>query len=151
MALAREWIETNGRGSYAMGTVAGGHTRRYHGLLTAARRPPVDRRQWVNLQAEGCKVLESFRLDPWPTWVYAWEGGRVEKSVFLRYGEDTAVVTYRWLSGAASALEARPLITDRDPHFLGRSDGRFDGKTRAIERGARVEGASGRVRVVTLP
>ena len=94
MALAREWIETNGRGSYAMGTVAGGHTRRYHGLLTAARRPPVDRRQWVNrladavlqngrrvelscqqfpdvLQAEGCKVLESFRLDPWPTWVYA--------------------------------------------------------------------------------
>lgn len=167
-ALAREWLETNGRGSYAMGTVAGGHTRRYHGLLTAARRPPVERRQWVNrladavlqngrrvdlscqqfpdvLQAEGCKVLESFRLDPWPTWVYAWEGGRVEKSVFLRYGEDTAVVTYRWLSGDAATVEARPLLTDRDPHFLGRADGRFDGKTRAIERGGRVEGASGGV------
>jgi predicted glycogen debranching enzyme len=167
-ALAREWLETNGRGSYAMGTVAGGHTRRYHGLLTAARRPPVDRRQWVNrladavlqegrrfdlscqqypdvLQADGCKILESFRLDPWPTWVYAGEGVRVEKSLFLRYGEDTLVVTYRLLSGTAATLEARPLLTDRDPHFLGRADGRFDGKTRTIERGCRVDGASGGV------
>jgi len=167
-ALEREWLETNGRGSYAMGTVAGGHTRRYHGLLTAARRPPVDRRQWVNrladvvfqdgrrtdlsvqqypdlLHADGCKALESFRLDPFPTWVYAWEGGRLEKSLFLRYGEDTVVVSYRLLSGSAAVLEARPLLTDRDPHFLGRTDGRFDGKTRVVERGCRVEGASGGV------
>ena len=151
-----------------MGTVAGGHTRRYHGLLTAARRPPVDRRQWVNrgvdvvlqdgrrtdlsvqqypdlLHADGCKVLESFRLDPFPTWVYAWDGGRLEKSLFLRYGEDTVVVSYRLLSGSTATLEIRPLLTDRDPHFLGRADGRFDGKTRALERGCRVEGASGGV------
>jgi len=40
----REWLVTNGRGSYAMGTVAGTLTRRYHGLLIAALEPPVARR-----------------------------------------------------------------------------------------------------------
>ena len=41
-AETREWLLTNGRGGYAMGTVAGTLTRRYHGLLIAAFDPPVD-------------------------------------------------------------------------------------------------------------
>ena len=32
-ASAREWLVTDGRGGYAMGTVSGLRTRRYHGLL----------------------------------------------------------------------------------------------------------------------
>lgn len=40
-ALQREWLETNGLGGYASSTVAGIHTRRYHGLLIAATKPPV--------------------------------------------------------------------------------------------------------------
>ena len=43
-ALRREWLETDGLGGFARGTVAGAHTRRYHGLLVAATRPPVGRR-----------------------------------------------------------------------------------------------------------
>jgi glycogen debranching enzyme len=39
----REWILTNGLGGYAMGTAAGINTRRYHGLLVAAVKSPVDR------------------------------------------------------------------------------------------------------------
>ena len=42
-ALRREWLVTNGLGGYASGTVAGGNTRRYHGLLVAALHPPVER------------------------------------------------------------------------------------------------------------
>jgi len=38
-----EWLEANGNGGFAMGTVAGANTRRYHGLLVASLRPPVDR------------------------------------------------------------------------------------------------------------
>src|ERR1700758_4864585 len=38
-----EWVETNEIGGYAMGTVAGLHTRRYHGLLVAALDPPTRR------------------------------------------------------------------------------------------------------------
>ena len=41
--IHREWLLTNGTGAFAMGTAAGIHTRRYHGLLVAATRPPVGR------------------------------------------------------------------------------------------------------------
>jgi predicted glycogen debranching enzyme len=43
LAEAREWIVTNGTGSYAAGTVAGLLTRCYHGLLIAAVEPPLGR------------------------------------------------------------------------------------------------------------
>ncbi len=39
----KEWLLTAGDGSFAMGTALGRNTRRYHGLLVAAARPPVDR------------------------------------------------------------------------------------------------------------
>src|SRR6202158_360677 len=43
MAESREWLVTNGIGGYASGTIAGGMSRRYHGLLIAALQPPVGR------------------------------------------------------------------------------------------------------------
>ncbi|MGD9289652.1 MAG: glycogen debranching enzyme N-terminal domain-containing protein, partial [Desulfobacterales bacterium] len=42
-AIRREWLETNGLGGWASSTISGAHTRRYHGLLVAATRPPVER------------------------------------------------------------------------------------------------------------
>ena len=42
-ALSREWLETNGLGGFASSTIMGLNTRRYHGLLTAATKPPVGR------------------------------------------------------------------------------------------------------------
>ena len=42
-ASTREWLETNGLGGYASSTVIGLNTRRYHGLLIASLRPPVER------------------------------------------------------------------------------------------------------------
>jgi len=41
--LRREWLVTNGLGGYASGTLAGVHTRRYHGLLVPAFAPPLAR------------------------------------------------------------------------------------------------------------
>ena len=38
-ALGLEWLETNGRGGFASGTVAGANTTRYHTLLLTARKP----------------------------------------------------------------------------------------------------------------
>ena len=40
---AREWLVTDGLGGYAMGTVAGLRTRRYHGLLVVAVDGPAAR------------------------------------------------------------------------------------------------------------
>ena len=42
-ASAREWLETNGIGGFAASTVSGANTRRYHGILTPATRPPLGR------------------------------------------------------------------------------------------------------------
>ncbi len=41
--LWKEWTLTNGQGGYAMGSVLGAPTRRYHGLLVSSERPPVER------------------------------------------------------------------------------------------------------------
>ena len=38
-----EWLETNGLGGFASSTVVVMNTRRYHGLLVAATRPPAGR------------------------------------------------------------------------------------------------------------
>ncbi len=53
-----EWLLTNGLGGYAMGTVGGRPTRRYHGLLVAALQPPVDRVVMLNA------LVETLILDP---------------------------------------------------------------------------------------
>ena len=55
-ALSLEWLESNGRGGYASGTVAGANTRRYHALLLVARHPPVDRVTLVNHLEESIEV-----------------------------------------------------------------------------------------------
>ncbi|MFI4898158.1 MAG: amylo-alpha-1,6-glucosidase [Phycisphaerales bacterium JB059] len=41
--LWKEWTLTNALGGYAMGSALGTPTRRYHGLLVSAERPPVER------------------------------------------------------------------------------------------------------------
>src|ERR1700731_160854 len=52
-----EWLETNGTGAFAMGTVAGINTRRYHALLVASLKPPVERRVLLS------RVEEELVLD----------------------------------------------------------------------------------------
>ena len=47
-----EWLLTNGLGGFAMGTASGVNTRRYHGLLIAPRRPPVQRVNTVTALGE---------------------------------------------------------------------------------------------------
>jgi hypothetical protein len=38
-----EWLDTNHTGAFAMGSVSGINTRRYHALLIATRHPPAER------------------------------------------------------------------------------------------------------------
>src|SRR5438045_9539342 len=42
-ASAREWLVADGLGGFAMGTVSGLRTRRYHGLLVVATSSPGGR------------------------------------------------------------------------------------------------------------
>ena len=42
-SFEREWLETNGIGGFASSTIWVTNTRRYHGLLIAATKPPLGR------------------------------------------------------------------------------------------------------------
>ncbi len=137
----REWLETNGLGSFAMGTVAGPATRRYHALLCAATRPPVGRLVLVNrceevveldgvrhplsanfypgvVHPDGHRALVEFRLDPWPTWTWRVGGARVERTLFMPRGRQATVVRWRVVDGPRARLYVRPLISGRDYHAL---------------------------------
>src|SRR5262249_16647265 len=147
-AISREWLETNGIGGFACSTVIGLNTRRYHGLLTAAMQPPAGRvvllskfeetvlieNQRYDLSAnqyagvvhpQGYNYLEEFRLDPFPTFTFAVDGVRLEKSVFMVHGQNTTVIQYRLLSDGDHAiqLELKPLIAFRDYHALTHENG----------------------------
>jgi predicted glycogen debranching enzyme len=140
-ATTREWLETNGLGGFASSTIIGLNTRRYHGLLTAATRPPVGRIVMLSkleetLVIDGCRyelsanqypgvvhpkgfeLQTSFRLDPFPVFTYDVGGITLEKSVFMVQGENTTVVKYKLAHGGTQSikLEIRPLIAFRDYH-----------------------------------
>ncbi|HEU4414993.1 MAG TPA: amylo-alpha-1,6-glucosidase [Candidatus Angelobacter sp.] len=139
-AVSREWLETNGLGGFACGTVAGASTRRYHGLLTAALNPPGGRMLLLAKMEEtliigerridlstneyagaihpaGYLLLTGFRLGPFPTWTFEVDGARLEKTVFMPHGSNTVHVEYKLLqapNGGEATLELRPLIAFRD-------------------------------------
>ncbi|MBV8897653.1 MAG: glycogen debranching enzyme family protein [Acidobacteriaceae bacterium] len=138
-ALGKEWLETNGIGGFASSTIVGLNTRRYHGLLTAATRPPLGRVVLLSKLEEtvirngartelacneyagaihptGHEFLEEFRLDPFPVFAYRVGELAIEKRVFAVYGENTTVVQYH--ANLACGLELRPLIAFRDYHSL---------------------------------
>jgi predicted glycogen debranching enzyme len=141
-AVSREWLEANGLGGWASGTIAGAHTRRYHGLLVAAMRPPVGRMVLVSKLAEtlaiaerrfeldsnryagavhphGYQLLTRFTLDPMPTFVYEAGGVTLKKTIAAVHGENTTVVLYEVLDATAPfTLELRPLIACRGFHAL---------------------------------
>ena len=140
-SLKREWLETNGIGGFASSTIWGMNTRRYHGLLTAATRPPVGRMVLLSkleetvildgarfelatnrypgvLHPRGFDRLVHFRLDPFPVFRFEIGGIEIEKTVFMVHGENATVVQYTLLGNRSCAVELRPLMAFRDYHGL---------------------------------
>lgn len=132
-----EWLETNHTGAFAMGTVAGVNTRRYHGLLIASLKPPADRYSILSRVEElatmdgvefalattqyrgvvhprGFECLDEFRIDPFPQWRYNCGPGSITKTVCLVDLQQTVLVTYR--STRPCKLKVRLLTSFRDYH-----------------------------------
>ena len=145
--LGREYLLTNGLGGYASSSVLGCNTRRYHGLLVAALKPPLDR--WVLLShfdellvgpagrqplstteypggfyPDGFTRLTEFALDPLPLW--RWRVGDLEitKRLVLVHGRDLVLVHYSAVGDTTGAqLVLSPLAAMRSFHELsGRRD-----------------------------
>jgi predicted glycogen debranching enzyme len=153
-ASSREWLETNGIGGFASSTISGANTRRYHGLLTAATRPPLGRITMLSkfeetlivdgkifelsanqfpdkIYPEGFRYLKSFRLDPFPVWIFEVEGIEIEKKIFMLHGANTTVC--RWkiknqsqIANRKSQIELKPLLSFIDYHALQRENDRIN-------------------------
>ncbi|EYF05254.1 amylo-alpha-1,6-glucosidase [Chondromyces apiculatus] len=149
---AREWLHTNGAGAYASSTVAGMHTRRYHGMLVAALDPPrgrhvllshvdvgldlaepgarrrprweLGKHQFPGVDPEATPFyLARFDQDPLPRWTYEVAGGVLEMQLGLVRRENAVVLRYEWRGEQAARLTLRPLLAVRHMHGLLRENG----------------------------
>ena len=154
-----EWLEADGLGGFASGTVSGIRTRRYHALLLAARTPPTGRVALVSglevavevdgkryalssqrylpdvVHPDGAWRVVSFTPEPWPSWMFHLEDGSAIDFELL-VPHQTAAVALAWRRrGVATParLVVRPLLSVRDAHELLRENDsfRFDA---AVER-----------------
>ncbi|MCI4670792.1 MAG: amylo-alpha-1,6-glucosidase [Bacteroidia bacterium] len=145
-AIQHEWLETNGLGGYSSSTVLGTNTRRYHGLLVAALKPPVGRvvllskmddSIWLNGQKydlhtnkyqgavnpHGYIFLQKFEQNLFPTFYYQINGVSLRKSIVAIHGENTVIVRYEVLEASSPfTLELTPLTMPRDYHCLGKEN-----------------------------
>src|SRR5690348_9754591 len=112
MTDAREWLEADGLGGFAMGTADGIRTRRYHAILLVATRPPggrmvlvADLEVFVETSAgrfalsshryqsdvvypDGAERLTGFSHQPWPRW--EWElpdGSRIAHELIVEHAD----------------------------------------------------------------
>jgi predicted glycogen debranching enzyme len=111
----REWLLTNGLGSFASGTVCDAPTRTYHGWLIAALEPPSRRHLllarldatlelggrfqgqrfelgtnfWGSraIAPHGYRLLQSFQHHPVPTWIWGQGHWRVMRQIMMPHGE----------------------------------------------------------------
>ena len=117
-AQSLEWLETNGLGGFSSSTITGLNTRRYHGLLTAATKPPVGRFVLLSkveetllidghrydlssnqypgaVHPQGHRYLAEFRLDPFPTSVFRVEGIETVRDFQCQFVRTKTDATFR--------------------------------------------------------
>jgi glycogen debranching enzyme len=147
-----EWLEADGLGGFASGTVAGLRTRRYHALLLAATTPPTGRMVLVNgfdawvqtgagqyalsaqryapntIYPDGASRIVEFVTEPWPRWRYRLDdGSAIEHELFVPHGHAAVVLRWRRVAGSGAAtLRLRPLFSGRDYHSLHHENPTFD-------------------------
>ena len=138
----REWLVTNGIGGYAMGTVPGLLTRRYHGLLIGATDVPVARsllvpkideramyggheyalfvNRWAGgtVDPQGHRTIESFHLGGTaPVWRFACADAIIEKRLWMVHGRNASAIRYFIERGGAPVvLQLDVFIDGRDHH-----------------------------------
>ncbi|ACC84370.1 amylo-alpha-1,6-glucosidase [Nostoc punctiforme] len=124
----REWLLTNGLGSFASGTISDVRTRTYHGWLFTATNPPSGRtllfshldaslevsgnvvalgtNVWGNGQIEltGYELLRCFDINPVPKWIWGRDNWQLSRQLVMPYGlveaGDTSTSSvHRWRLG----------------------------------------------------
>jgi predicted glycogen debranching enzyme len=139
-----EWLEADGLGGFASGTVSGRRTRRYQALLLTATTPPTGRFVLVNgfdawvdtptgnfaissqlylpdvVYPDGAQRITAFEAEPWPHWRFRLEDGtQVEQEIFARHGASVIALSWRLREPRIGVtLTLRPFLSSRDYHAL---------------------------------
>ncbi len=163
LGLSREWLETDGRGGYAMGTAVDLPTRRHHGLLCCVpdgsderhlflqrfdeqlcgmgRSFPVGMgRYGSQYSPERPLALVSFRLVPYPCWTYRFGLVELQREVLTVRGERTTLV--RWtVRGPREglALMTKPLLPFRAAGALTMENMQLDPTVGRVDGGLEFE------------
>ncbi len=146
-----EWIEPDGNGGFASGTLTGIRTRRYHALLLTATTPPTGRMVLVNgadvwvttatgrfalsaqryqpdvVYPDGHTRLASFSAEPWPTWEFDTpDGVRIRQEVLVQHGAGATLVAWHLLRGSGPVqLDVSPFFSGRDYHSMHHENAAF--------------------------
>lgn len=153
--LHQEWLETDGLGGFASGTVSGIRTRRYHALLLSALTPPTTRVVLVNgfeatveiegatyslssqfywpdvVYPRGIDLQTKFESQPWPKWTFELPNGLVlTQELVVPRGKSAAFLCWKLDSRSRTdsstlKLNVRPLLSGRDYHALHRENSAF--------------------------
>ena len=163
-ALNREWLVGNGIGGFASGTITGINTRRYHGLLTAALNPPVERMLLLanideeaeiggrtfylganeypdgKIHPDGFVHIEDFRLNlNIPTTIFRFGDALIHKTVWMEHGHNTTYVLYTYAEGEGECcLTLHPMCNYRDYHASTTGSLDWDFGVEPVEGGCRV-------------
>ena len=147
-ACSLEWLEVNGLGGFASGTIAGANTRRYHALLLTACAPSTGRyvlvnhlEEWLILDQEAVSISTnvypgvvypdgftrclSYSSSPWPTWCFTAKGYTVQREILCVQGRDLVIVRWKLRNGPTDhvVLRVRPMLTGREYHGLHHENG----------------------------
>ncbi|RKF12817.1 glycogen debranching protein [Alginatibacterium sediminis] len=113
----REFLVSNGRGSYSSAAVNGNLARKFHGLYVKAMEEPMGRYIGVhkveeeidgvdlavyryktgdlNVLGDGQRYLDRFEIDVLPTWYYGVGNLVLKKQLCFVYGSDLLLVRYQ--------------------------------------------------------
>ncbi|WP_117208526.1 amylo-alpha-1,6-glucosidase [Allorhizocola rhizosphaerae] len=132
----REWLVPDGLGGFAMGTVSGLRTRRYHGLLVvadpslsrkvalASLDPVVDgvrlgTHEWADgtIAPRGHAYLERFELvNGLPAWQWRLGPTVIRRELATKHGSACVAVVDRLLAGGPVDYTLEALCVWRDQH-----------------------------------
>jgi len=117
--IKKEYIITNGLGSFCSSTIINLHTRKYHGLFIASKDSPINRclllsnveeiisingkeyqlsnSQWSDesISPQGYNYLRNFILEPYPIWIYEINKVKIIKKIVMFYSKNIVQLNYK--------------------------------------------------------
>lgn len=134
----REFLVSNGRGSYGFSSVIGANTRREHGLLVVRPEGETKHRVLISkieetvydgkkkkyqlstnrykdlIYPDGYRYVQEYQGNPFPSILFVIHSILLKKSIFMPQGKACTVVKYELLASPEKVkLDLRPLFAHR--------------------------------------